>query len=519
MRFSIPFCSFSFTEGLLQYLDVFGLQLAPAFSPSKSPSGLQARILALRKRLRALSLHEILRTSKPSSQLPTQELSRRVEAELSAISIEVSQLPSSVEDPSTDTELRSLRSELEGSLELMQRMSKLVQLSNALQLCDAALSDLLEHIDSFPSCPSGVLASPHRSAPKATSDDQLSARLCFTKKTIDDMSTRFAAVADDPRAVQERDRIVQTWSELEEMGSERLGGGKMSRPASVLSSRSRTSSGRSSGAAVTKPNNKKANAYANLSVGGSTRGRNLAPVHPSTRRVVSGNNPTPNRTPNQSRPASQMSMLSTSSRTVSGPLVHSLYGSTFASRQRTSSLTGSSAPTPPSLGRRAPTSPRPRGQPSQAKRSNSPSMSEASSYSRSGLGTSRSSTSMSTWSRAPRNSLSSMLPRGLTSSQHTPPQKKAVPRQKYVADPKNKLDVAVGDVVNNLPVGINIEGVAETWKDQSGKYWIGNQDPKLCFCRILRSHTVMVRVGGGWQELSRYVFLHLWSLHTGVHEI
>jgi hypothetical protein len=73
-----------------------------------------------------------------------------------------------------------------------------------------------------------------------------------------------------------------------------------------------------------------------------------------------------------------------------------------------------------------------------------------------------------------------------------------------VADPKNKLDVAVGDVVNNLPVGINIEGVSETWKDQSGKYWIGNQDPKLCFCRILRSQTVMVRVGGGWNELSKY---------------
>ena len=65
--------------------------------------------------------------------------------------------------------------------------------------------------------------------------------------------------------------------------------------------------------------------------------------------------------------------------------------------------------------------------------------------------------------------------------------------------------MAVGDVVNQLPVGINIEGITETWRDQSGKYWIGNQDPKLCFCRILRSQTVMVRVGGGWTELSKYV--------------
>jgi hypothetical protein len=44
----------------------------------------------------------------------------------------------------------------------------------------------------------------------------------------------------------------------------------------------------------------------------------------------------------------------------------------------------------------------------------------------------------------------------------------------------------------------------EEWKDQSGRYWIGYEGrAKLCFCRILRSQTVMVRVGGGWVELSR----------------
>ena len=79
-------------------------------------------------------------------------------------------------------------------------------------------------------------------------------------------------------------------------------------------------------------------------------------------------------------------------------------------------------------------------------------------------------------------------------------------KKPYIANPKNKLDVAVGEVVNRLPVNINIELVADTWKDQSGKYWIGDQDPKLCFCGILRSQTVMVRVGGGWSELSKCVF-------------
>lgn len=38
--------------------------------------------------------------------------------------------------------------------------------------------------------------------------------------------------------------------------------------------------------------------------------------------------------------------------------------------------------------------------------------------------------------------------------------------------------------------------------DKTGRYWIGE---RLCFCRILRSQTVMVRIGGGWSELSKSV--------------
>lgn len=103
------------------------------------------------------------------------------------------------------------------------------------------------------------------------------------------------------------------------------------------------------------------------------------------------------------------------------------------------------------------------------------------------------------WARAPRQPLS------LNNRPTTPRKNRGEPRKPYVANPKNKLDIAVGAVVNKLPVSvnINIEAVADTWKDKSGKYWIGDQDPKLCFCRILRSQTVMVRVGGGWQELSK----------------
>jgi hypothetical protein len=81
--------------------------------------------------------------------------------------------------------------------------------------------------------------------------------------------------------------------------------------------------------------------------------------------------------------------------------------------------------------------------------------------------------------------------------------------------------VAVGDVVNKLPadVDIKVEVAQDTWQDKSGKYWIGSEDPKLCFCRILRSQTVMVRVGGGWMELSKWVFLNFICLFSSVYFI
>ncbi|CAO1631602.1 unnamed protein product [Sympodiomycopsis kandeliae] len=87
---------------------------------------------------------------------------------------------------------------------------------------------------------------------------------------------------------------------------------------------------------------------------------------------------------------------------------------------------------------------------------------------------------------------------------------------RYRANPKSKLDVAVGKIVNKMPVPVQIVHASKApgaratddWRDESGRYWVGHPDPKLCFCRILRSRTIMVRVGGGWQELTRYVYSH-----------
>ncbi|KIR36455.1 hypothetical protein I352_01404 [Cryptococcus deuterogattii MMRL2647] len=88
--------------------------------------------------------------------------------------------------------------------------------------------------------------------------------------------------------------------------------------------------------------------------------------------------------------------------------------------------------------------------------------------------------------------------------------------KEYVPNSRSKLDVAIGKVINTLdidipvrPVNQDILGSSSEWQDLSGQYWIGFEGrAKLCFCRILRSRTVMVRVGGGWVELSKYLLDH-----------
>ncbi|KAG6832903.1 hypothetical protein H0H92_004787 [Tricholoma furcatifolium] len=475
--------------------DIFILRVnsTPGTPKTKEMHGFQAQVLAFRKRLRTMNINDIARPKKSSAPLPSLEQFKKMAREFSSISSGVSLLPYTIADPSIEAELRSLRTEIDDSAELMKTVERLAQLADDVRKCDGALSDLLEHIDSYPAVPKGIMSSSHTPLLETTPQEQLNARLSFTRGMVETMTSRFSCVSTDSRANAEKMRIMQTWCELEDMGQDKLGGRK-SRSGSTISSR--PSSGRNSSASILNARpNAKAAAYSNLSASSPAQ-RLLHPRHPTPRRVVSGGS-----TDSPSRPMSQLSSLS-SSRAVSGPGV-TAYGSTIASRQRTTSLSNShSTPTrPPSV------TPRTRAQTTQQhSRVASPTESEIST-SRSVRSHTRSSTSMSTWARAPRNSLSSIAPL-LNNRSVTPKKKVAMPRKTYIPDPKNKLDVAVGDVVNQLPVSINIEGVSETWKDQSGKYWIGNQDPKLCFCRILRSQTVMVRVGGGWSELSKFIRDH-----------
>ncbi|GAB5585184.1 hypothetical protein Unana1_00084 [Umbelopsis nana] len=77
-------------------------------------------------------------------------------------------------------------------------------------------------------------------------------------------------------------------------------------------------------------------------------------------------------------------------------------------------------------------------------------------------------------------------------------------KQMYIPDPANVLDVEVGRIINESPYQICVKAVP----GEVGRYWFGDVQPKLAYCRILKSSMVMVRVGGGWTELTQFLRDH-----------
>lgn len=470
---------------------------------SEDLAEVQLRVAELRSRLQSLRINTAARPS-PSSASPLLTVGQHASmtSQLTEVSKEAMELPTHTSDIVIDSELKSLQDELDASHQLLPRALSLARFGSLVQDCDHALSDLLEHIDSYPAPPSGPLEASYVSSSMLPPEEQLHGRLAFTKDLVDKLENEFTNVANEPKVSSERQRIVQTWAELESMALDRING-RRSRPPSAVST------GRNSQASVAgyRPmHQKKSSQYSILSATPSTRGRGptAAPAHPSTsnRRISHKANPIPIPMPN--RCSSRLSVVS-NNRSVSGPMGSSssrLFSSTFASRQRTMSLNSTaSGPTNNNSAGKKPSEQAPPHplRASHTGRAVSPTLSNTSIVSRSVPGSRR--PSYPTWGRPP--------PLPSSNSQKPPPRSKPPPpsRKPYVANPKSKLDVAVGDVVNNLPEDVDIKvEVAQdtyTWQDRSGKYWIGSEDPKLCFCRILRSQTVMVRVGGGWMELSK----------------
>lgn len=464
---------------------------------------LQTKITSIRSELREIGINALARPSL-NAPFPSKDVVDKMRVRFLELQREQSKLPDSSSDTLLNAELTSLRFEVDNSVILMAHLTRLTEFTQRLAVCDGALSELLNHVDSFPALPAAEDTVHHFSDPKETPKAQMGARLSFTEGAVNKLKSCAESLMDDGRVVGESNRIQQTWGELHDMANDCLIEAP-SRPStatslsSISSVRRRTLVPSASDPSPLDLSTRRGPSTPRNRIGSQS---NLASFNsvgsrrPSSRisnRSVSGPMmSTPKASSSHTTPGSgslrvRERTTSTSSSAASGGIFATssrLLASTFSSRQRASGATAIILS--PQL---RPESRR-RSYANLDSRSPSPNPPQRT-PSRMGMGT---------WGKAPRGSFGATLPRNFKSPTDVPAPK---PRRAYVPNPENKLDVAVGAVVNQLPVEINIEALADNWKDQSGKYWIGDEDPKLCYCRILRSSTVMVRVGGGWVELSK----------------
>lgn len=388
-------------------------------------------------------------------------------------------------DSKVEAAFTSLKYEIDSSRVLLERLDDLKEFANLVAQCDAALSDQIDLIDRFPRTSVGSHSGDDiESTDESLTPEHLSRGSTMASDLIHMVDKAAARYLDDVRVRNEQQRLHQTWSEVEEMVKELLTL-ERSRPSSTISFGRASDISANSDRSVSRLSSKPRLP----GIRRTTQGFLIPPL-PKTQRSVSGSSGTPTRIREKS-----------SARSVSGPAFNvqsRLYNSTAASRARTTSLSNDTPTKPvPPAPKRTMTPVRPRVTSTSTRGRLSPTFSERSIISYVPGTPSKSPPPKGNFSRAPRMSFGQKLV----------PFKPNLVKKTYISNPRSKLDIAVGNVVNKLPVDITVSPVEEGWKDRSGKYWIGDEDAKLCFCRILRSQTVMVRVGGGWVELSKSVII------------
>lgn len=512
---------------------------------SESRAGLRSIGIALAAKPEFESVNDAV------SPLPTIADAQDMRAQFGVIASNVGKLATESKDEKVVGELKSLKIELEASRVLLSHVDLLAAFAHKVETCDAALSDLLEHSDTFPDQPSETLSA-HQPISSKAPVDQLQDRLDFCEREVDSLYSTFAMVGDDERALGERVRVLEMWDDVSDSARQQIASARASSSKAPTTSRSRPS-------VLGLPSRSPALGFRSLPRDKSPSSPFIPADSPRIRAMSSTSSlrkafitPDAGRTrlrPHRSRSPSKSSIRSvsgpasgtpskpsgsfkvptvptrphspSSARSVSGPLPSTPTAgryttATLSSRQRTTSTTDSirslAAPSTPkvvlpprrlrgSSSAATPTIPR-------SSRASSPTLSTVSNTSSGGSQSPVKHIRPRLTSRVdpstPRARRESQLRKSTSAANLVTPRPLKVRQKKeYVANPKNRLDVAVGAVVNKLPANVTIEPVLDTWKDESGKYWIGDAEPKLCFCRILRSQTVMVRVGGGWMELSK----------------
>jgi hypothetical protein len=309
---------------------------------SEEAQRLQIQIAELRARLRSLSLYKWAHPSPDSTHasiLPSTNLIVDLQSSFTEIESTAQSFPPTVaDDVSVDSELRSLHFELDRSKDLLERCRTLATTAGKVSECDAALSDLLEHIDSYPGEPFETSSS-HIPNPEHTQQEKLAARLTFTQELLGSLDTLIKSTQDDPRLLSERERLGQTWHELQEMTADRLAE-RASRPAT--DSEPGGPSGRGSSASVASTSESSGALSKTVTRPPSKKPRGVLGVHRQPSSLAMPPSPTPpaKQRPTQTEKLTRRTPSTSSSRSVSGPLVSSnsnILAPTFASRQRTTS--------------------------------------------------------------------------------------------------------------------------------------------------------------------------------------
>ncbi|KZT55337.1 hypothetical protein CALCODRAFT_498816 [Calocera cornea HHB12733] len=455
--------------------DVFGQFVSmPPRNGLDAPSSTLQELTGLRIALGSLKVQDLAQSTAPETQfgiLPTESMVNQLNLQVATIQEQVRQLNIPDSDHPGIADRDTLQQDLNIALGLFPRLHSLAAFVAKADECDAGINDIIAIMDDYPDPQPGTRSS---KSSQETAHDQLRQLIGRVATLVQTVMQHGDELADDFRVVNERIRIEQTWAEARDEANDRLdpafvrtnstlslsslssstSSHHLSTPIfkkSTLSRQSSTSmlSGRSS---VLSASTGVASGWAG-SNGFKPTARSVSgplPRTPASRLPRPTESPTPTSVLRQ-RTESVNSMYSQRPRQSLDSSTPVWARGISDARRRKSSISAEVTPTRP-----------------------------------------RNLSMSSSWSRTPRQSFGSpMLPT-----------RESTKKRRYVANPKNKLDVAVGNVINRLPVNVDVRPLPG-WRDQSGKYFIGDANSKPYFCRILRSQTVMVRVGGGWMELSK----------------
>ncbi|KAM0753309.1 hypothetical protein T439DRAFT_379009 [Meredithblackwellia eburnea MCA 4105] len=453
--------------------------------------------------------------------LPTRSDSEHIQNELSSVSDQIKAISS---DSTIDTD--ALRRVVNGKLRSSGRIKQLADFNEHLEAAHAALSDLLSSIDATTPV-LDLLSSDSASelGPSPPPTLPLGNALLEATRAVTTARREAITLIDDSRVESQLHRLEETYAEMEAMVDDLNSKSRPSSSASSSQSSAHSSVSSHQIKSLRPASRATASTPGSLSQSSSSR---------PTSRLAAGTPTTNNRRPSpvfledtlgtprkysigrsSGQPTSGIPRATPRARVVSMASMSTTIPRAFSFATSTPRASLSKSTSGIESGRKSATLSRSIGKwdnNNGSIRKDVPRSVRSDSVTSSSSSMSRSSLRVaSTPTPREKRSVSSIERRKSNYPVYpSPPTRKSPPRAKVAYKPnlKRKVDVEVGRIVNELPIYVPIKAVDDDSKIDSGMYWIGDTNPRLYFVRILRSKMAMVRVGGGWQELTQFLTTH-----------